>query len=171
MTASDVQAGTWAPCGPPFSSYEATHGIPGVEPGQVRSVDRYLTDGRHRQAKLLAQRKPGKYWQVNVTDDDGRKCAGVPAHKLIMLAWEGPCPPGKQVRHYDDDPDHNWWAPGGEAAIRAGGPGNLVYGTPKEQWDDKLRNKIDVIPLESKAAGYRQSWHSWVKSLLRRWRR
>jgi hypothetical protein len=157
MTASDVRAGTWAPVGPPYSSYEATPGRPGVR-GEIRSVDRTVK-GRRYKSVTLAQRKPGKYWQVNAVSDDG-KVQTVAVHTLIMLAHEGPCPPGKQVRHFDDDPDHNWWAPGGEAACRRG-EGNLVYGTPRDQWDDKLRNR----PSPSLARAVARH----VASLVRRW--
>jgi hypothetical protein len=82
---------------------------------------------------------------VNAVDDDGK--VQTPAvHTLIMLAWEGPCPPDQQVRHHDDNPDHNWWMPGGEAAILAGGVGGLVYGDLNDQWQDKVRNRARDVP-------------------------
>ncbi len=178
MTASDEITGTWKPAGPPFSSYEASDGRD-TGRGRVRSVDRVLPDGRRRKGVLLAQRRSSRgYWQVNVTDDDGRKRT-VEVHALQMLAFEGPCPPGMQVRHWDDNPDSNVWAPGGEEAIRAGGPGRLVYGTPKQNHADKLRNRVEIIPLEPRAVGYRQSRpaerrmsrrvRSYVASRVRRW--
>ena len=87
-----------------------------------------------------------------------------------MLAWEGPCPPGKQVRHYDDDPDHNWWMPGGEAAIVAAGVGGLMYGTPKEQWQDKVRNRIPVTVSEIVPEPRRSRWVRFnLASRIRRW--
>ncbi len=149
MTASDVQAGTWAPCGPPFSSYEAWSG------GAVRSVDRTVK-GRRYKSTVLAERPSSRgYPQVNVVDDDG-KVQTVAVHVLVMLAHEGPCPAGLQVRHWNDDQADNRWAPGGEAACRRG-EGNLIYGTPKQNAADKIRNKIEIIPLEPKAIGYRTS--------------
>jgi hypothetical protein len=187
MTASDVQAGTWAPVGPPFSSYEATHGIPGVERARVRSVDRIDSIGRRRQGAELTQSRDSRaaprvgYWRVNVTDDDGRKRPGTYVHTLVMLAYEGPCPPGKQVRHFDDDPDHNWWVPGGEAAILAGGAGGLIYGDPKDQWRDKVRNRPQPDLVEQFAdpaltgSDYGPAWQRSrrvarnVVSRIRRW--
>jgi HNH endonuclease len=41
-----------------------------------------------------------------------------------MLAFEGACPEGLQVRHLDGDPKNNKFE-------------NLVYGTPKENMEDR----------------------------------
>ncbi len=76
---------------------------------------------------------------MSLRGDDGR-IRTVSVHVLVMAAFEGPCPPGLQVRHWNDDPLDNRWAPGGEAGCRAG-LGNLVYGTPKQNAADKLRNR------------------------------
>lgn len=48
-------------------------------------------------------------------------------HQLLMLTFVGPCPPGKQVRHYDDNKSNNSLE-------------NLIYGTCKENIDDAIRN-------------------------------
>jgi hypothetical protein len=132
MTVSDERPEMWKVI-PGFSSYEAS------DRGQVRSVDRVLAGGRRCKSQLIAQRLSTRgYPQVNLNDDDGiRRTREV--HALIMAAFEGPCPPGRQVRHWNDIPTDNRWAPGGEEGCRRG-EGNLVYGTPKQQWDDKLRN-------------------------------
>lgn len=59
------------------------------------------------------------------------------AHALVMRAFAGPCPDGMQIRHLDGDPLNNRWAPGAtEEEIRAAG-GNLIYGTPKENCEDR----------------------------------
>jgi excisionase family DNA binding protein len=57
-------------------------------------------------------------------------------HILVMRAFAGPCPDGKQTRHLDGNPLNNCWAPGGEEETRALG-GNLIYGTPKENIHDR----------------------------------
>jgi hypothetical protein len=143
---------------PGFSSYEAS------DRGQVRSVDRVLAGGRQCTGRVLAQRLSTRgYPQVNLNADDGiRRTREV--HALMMVAFEGPCPPGWQVRHWDDDPQHNVWAPGGEDACRRG-EGNLIYGTPKQQWDDKLRN---VPPPLATRRNWSRRVASYVGSPLRR---
>ena len=89
--------------------------------------------------KALAQRPSTRgYPQVNLNADDGtRQTREVHADDGGV---RGPVTPGRQVRHWNDIPTDNRWAPGGEANCGPGRPGNLVYGTPKQQWDDKLRN-------------------------------
>jgi hypothetical protein len=101
---------------------------------------------------------------VNLTADDGTRQTRE-VHALVMAAFEGPCPPGRQVRHWNDIPTDNRWAPGGEAACGPGLPGNLVYGTPKQQWDDKLRNV--PAPLATHRHWSRRVT-DYVGSLLRR---
>jgi hypothetical protein len=133
VTASDERTETWQSI-PGFSSYEAS------DRGGIRSVDRVLAGGRRCKGQVLAQRLSTRgYPQVNLNADDGTRQTRE-VHALMMAAFEGPCPPGRQVRHWNDVPTDNRWAPGGEANCGPGRPGNLVYGTPKQQWDDKLRN-------------------------------
>lgn len=48
-------------------------------------------------------------------------------HKLVMLAFVGPCPDGLEVLHYDDDPLNNRLS-------------NLRYGTRSENQLDSVRN-------------------------------
>ena len=136
MTASDVatwKPGTWKPVRG-FTGYEAR------DRGAIRSTDR-VTCGRQCKSVVLATRLSTRgYPQVNVRGDDGRMRT-IAVHQLVMLAFEeGPCPAGMEVRHWNDDPLDNRWAPGGEAGCRAG-LGNLVYGTPKQNAADKLRNR------------------------------
>ena len=163
MTASDERTQVWKAI-PEFSSYEASDGQPDGR-GEIRSVDRTLAGGRRCKGRVLALRLSTRgYPQVNLTDDDGiRQTREV--HALQMAAFEGPCPPGRQVRHWNDIPTDNRWAPGGEANCGPGKPGNLVYGTPKQQWDDKLRNV--PAPLATRRHWSRRVT-DYVGSLLRR---
>lgn len=80
-------------------------------------------------------------------------------HRLVLLAFVGPCPEGQQTRHLDGDPANN--------AI-----GNLAYGTAKDNAADRIRHgtsnvgsrhglakltEADIPPIrEALAAGERQ---------------
>jgi excisionase family DNA binding protein len=75
------------------------------------------------------------YTRFCLSDADGRHW-NVTAHALVMRAFVGPCPDGQQVRHLDGDPANNHWAPGNEEETRALG-GNLIYGTPAENCEDR----------------------------------
>lgn len=88
--------------------------------------------------------KTGKFLSGTINEDgylrfclsEGKKHKSFTAHALVMRAFVGPCPEGMQVRHLDGDPLNNCWAPGNEEETVAAG-GNLIYGTPKENIDDR----------------------------------
>jgi hypothetical protein len=48
-------------------------------------------------------------------------------HRGVLLAFEGPCPPGHVCRHLDDNPANN---------VRT----NLKWGTKKENAEDRVKN-------------------------------
>ena len=54
------------------------------------------------------------------------------AHRAVLEAFVGPCPPGQQSRHLDGDPRNNTTS-------------NLRWGTPSENADDKRRH--GTLPL------------------------
>jgi hypothetical protein len=150
MTVTAPRAVTWEPVGPPFSSYEA------CSIGVIRSVDRTLPNGRRCTGQVLATRRSTKgYVIVNLTDDSGRKRTRS-VHVLMMAAFEPSRPAGTVVRHWDDNPRHNVWAPGGEKACKRG-LGNLVYGTPPQNLADRRRNRRP------------RSWSRRVADALARW--
>jgi hypothetical protein len=118
---------------------EVTDGQPDGR-GQVRSVDRQASNGKQVIGKVLDQRLNNRgYPIVDVYDHQGVRCTRT-VHSLQMAAFEPDQPPGTQVRHYDDVSTNNKWAPGGEANCGPGNPGNLVYGTPRQNIDDGMRN-------------------------------
>ena len=162
-TDSDVRVEKWAtPIG--FSSYQASNGQPDGN-GKVRSVDRTLGNGRRQPGQELSIGLSTRgYPKTTLRRDDGKPVT-IEVHALQMLAFVGECPPGQQVRHYNDVPTDNRWAPGGAANCGHGKPGNLVHGTPKDQWDDKLRNV--PTPLASSPSWSRRV-ADYAGSLLRR---
>lgn len=132
VTASDQRAGTWKPLPPPFSKYEVSPDGFGPDQRPVRRI------GRDPLATTVNNH--GGYLMVKPYDDNGRRSAGKTVHALVLLAYAGPCPPGMESRHLDDDPLNNRWAPGDtDDEVRANG-GNLVYGTKRQNAEDKFDN-------------------------------
>ena len=89
--------------------------------------------------------KTGKFLAGTINEDSyTRFCLSgadgghwnVTAHVLVMRAFVGPCPDGQQIRHLDGNPANNRWAPGSEEETKALG-GNLIYGTPAENCEDR----------------------------------
>lgn len=86
--------------------------IPGFEgkyqasdQGRVRSLDRDV-QGRHKSGtefKRLLRGKiltPAIYCKTgHLSLPLGRSTNGIPVHQLVLLAFEGPCPKGEEVRH------------------------------------------------------------------------
>lgn len=161
--------GMWSPPIPGYSSCIAG------DRGDIASIDRTLPDGRRRTGQVLKSRAsnrptgPGaKYRLMNVTDDDGQRQTCT-VHWLQMLAFEGPAAAGEQTRHYNDVPDDNRWAPGGEANCGPGKPGNLVRGTQPQNEADKARNAEMARLLEMGRLVRAPRPQSRLRRWLQRW--
>ena len=131
MTASDQQTGTWrsaAALG--FSKYEVSPD--GFGPFQ-QPVRRQIA-GTPLKVKTGTNGRP----QVKPYDDDGKQRT-VDVGPFVLRTFAGPCPPGMECRHYDDDPWNNRWRPGSEAESVAAG-GNLFWGSKPQNVEDGFRN-------------------------------
>ena len=100
--------------------------------GLVRSLDRHVemlsrTGNRYtqlRRGRVLSPGKlNGKHLHVVL---EGRNDHLV--HHLVLEAFVGPCPPGMEARHADDDPSNNNLS-------------NLSWGTRGENSGDSIRNE------------------------------
>lgn len=108
---------------PGFEGYYEAH-----PDGTIRCVERRVPC-RYGKTRLI-KAKPVKgspdqdgYLIVSLSNAEVKNKAHR-AHRLVLLTFKGPCPPGKEARHLDGTPDHN--------AI-----GNLEWGTPIENWADR----------------------------------
>lgn len=115
----------------PVPGYEGAYQV--SDAGQVRSVDRYITNpfpGRKTRTQLIKGRllkpgiaKAGRYPYVNLSNDTGdRRTFHV--HRLVLLAFVGPMPTGMQTRHLNGNATDNRLD-------------NLAYGTPTENGADR----------------------------------
>jgi hypothetical protein len=88
----------------------------------------------NRKARLCLNREPRirkltlhveGYMHVGLSSN--RIQRGHKVHRLVLEAFVGPCPEGMQCRHLDGNPSNNRLE-------------NLCWGTPIENWDDKVRH-------------------------------
>jgi hypothetical protein len=108
---------TWLP----IPGYEGRYDV--SDEGRVRS---WLTNRGRDVPRILAQAvHPDGYYQVALHKDGKQRTVKV--HKLVMLAFVGPLPPGMETRHMDGDSRNNRRA-------------NLRYGTPTENAGDRVRH-------------------------------
>jgi hypothetical protein len=107
--------GKWAP----VSSYEGLYVVSDV--GQVHSLPRLTTRGQ-----LVRQRRdPAGYLMVTLSKDGAHTNRRV--HVLVLTAFRGPCPSGREGAHDDGDKDN--------CALE-----NLFWKTHSENIRDVLRH-------------------------------
>jgi hypothetical protein len=110
--------------------------IPGYEgeyavsnKGRIKSLARRVRLVAHgvETTRSVSERilRPGPTKSGHVTVALG-KGNSKPVHQLVLLAFRGPCPEGKESRHLNDVPDDNRLT-------------NLKYGTRRQNMQDKIR--------------------------------
>jgi hypothetical protein len=110
---------------PGYKGYEASN------MGRVRSVDRKILLG-NRWGKLGWRKFKGRVLSPGYHEYGyPRVMLGMYAwseiHCLVMIAFIGPCPSGKEVGHFDGNPLNNNLS-------------NLRYVTKRENYEDSLRH-------------------------------
>lgn len=114
----------------PVVGYEGLYEVSSF--GRVLSVERTINRAGHayRVRERILKAGPNKFGYPQVTlSKDGNTQPGQLVHWLVMQAFTGPVPEGKEVLHWDDNPSNNHLS-------------NLRYGTRQENVDDKVRNKM-----------------------------
>ena len=97
--------------------------------GEVRSLDRVTTKGQRLRGKLKAPNvMPNGYLLVGLYR--GRQRSADTIHRLVMVAFQGPCPAGYEVCHRNGKRDDNRLA-------------NLYYGTRSQNNYDRVRHGND----------------------------
>lgn len=111
----------------PVPGYEGAYEV--SEHGNVRSVDRITTDKNGRKSKMkgraLAKIPNGDgRLRVQLSREGSSRLTLI--HRLVLLAFVGPCPHGMECCHWDGDPTNNRLE-------------NLRWGTHTENMQDKMR--------------------------------
>ena len=108
----------------PIPGYEEMYEVSSL--GRVRSL---VTRGKWPAGRLMrgSPNSSGRI-QVQLTNGHSRKLLQV--HRLVLEAFVGPCPPGMEACHWDDDPLNNRLD-------------NLRWGSRSENMYDRVRNGRD----------------------------
>lgn len=117
----------------PIVGYEDSYEV--SDYGQVHSLDRWITVisrggtpyRRFWPGQVLKQFPSGSGYLFITLSQDGRTIP-CDVHRLVLRAFAGPCPPGKEARHGPGGKHDNRW------------PENLCYGTHPENMDDQVRD-------------------------------
>jgi hypothetical protein len=116
----------------PVVGYEGFYEV--SDHGRVRGVDRIVKCGayggtrpQYGQVLLPSSNGLGRY-QVGLNKEGRQRLYQV--HRLILAAFIGPCPLGREGLHWDDDTSNNHLS-------------NLRYGTRSENRHDRVRNGRD----------------------------
>lgn len=91
-----------------------------------------------RTKRLLKPQPAGAGGHVRVSLRRGGETFRRSVHQLVLLAFVGPCPKGKEGLHYDDDPLRNDLE-------------NLRWGTRSENRQDRERNRGRLADDDGKA--------------------
>jgi hypothetical protein len=107
--------------------------------GRVRSVDRVIrrASGRPfwRKGRILST-AGSVYPQANLNDTHNGRLSVTRVHVLVLEAFVGPCPPGMECRHLDDDKQNNRIT-------------NLRWGTRSQNHgEDRRRNGLLTIGVK-----------------------
>lgn len=119
----------------PVVGYEGSYEV--SDHGRVRSVDRVVSHPfrggtrTRRYAGILrklsvSDPRQGGYLTVQLVNSEGRRATRA-VHRFVLEAFAGPCPPGKEALHADDDRMNNRIS-------------NLRWGTHLENMGDRNRN-------------------------------
>jgi len=109
----------------PVVGYEGLYEV--SDRGRVRSLPRYNPRGGPQGGQILQGRplSGSGYLRVYLCKGGSRRDWRI--HRLVLLAFVGPCAEGHVVRHLDGDPARNWLT-------------NLAYGTYSENSYDTVRH-------------------------------
>jgi len=80
-----------------------------------------------RWKRLFGTKVKGNYLRVQLHNDSGPQMFLI--HRLVLEAFVGPCPLGKESCHEDDEPSNNQ-------------KGNLRWDVRKENMKDRKRNRM-----------------------------
>lgn len=106
----------------PIPGYEGRYEVSDL--GRVKSLPQLTSDGRRLKPKVLRGR-PQKSGHLSVPLTLGGTCRNGLVHRLVLIAFTGPPPPGMHALHRDGNPSNNLLS-------------NLRWGTPSQNSFDAV---------------------------------
>jgi len=122
----------------PVRGYEGVYEV--SDRGRVRSLDRRISGDRHIRGRVLKER-PLPNGRPRVSLAFNGKAVDAYTYRLVLEAFVGPCPPGMECLHWDDNHSNNRLA-------------NLRWGTRTENMRDMSRNGNGNAGLTHCPAGH-----------------
>lgn len=116
----------------PVVGYEGLYEV--SNHGRLRSLERLSKDGRKLPTRLLNNTAINGRVKVTLQSKVRGKPVKASLHRLVMRAFVGECPNGKEVCHNDGNPSNNNLT-------------NLRYGTRQENQDDRKLHGTDNIGI------------------------
>jgi hypothetical protein len=92
---------TWKP----VSGFEGLYEVSNL--GRVRSLTRTIANGRTFEGVILKAICSNHYGHLKVSLSRNGTSCGRLIHRLVALAFIGPCPPDMECAHNDGDPTNN----------------------------------------------------------------
>lgn len=137
--------------GPWEETWKQIPGYDGYEVSDFGNVRSYYLKGNHKRKRAKYPRllktvpkKNGGYQTVSLKRDGQAKYQHVSVHRLVMLAFAGPCPEGKEVAHLNGDHSDARFS-------------NLAYATHQENEFHKTLHGTDGAGERNSAAKL-QGW-------------
>jgi len=109
----------------PIINYEGLYEI-----SNYGRVKRFNRDKKRRPFKIRKLKKYNKYGHLSINLCKESKVKIFQAHRLVLEAFVGPCPPGMEGCHNNGNPSDNF-------------VGNLRYDTHKNNIHDKIKHNTD----------------------------
>jgi hypothetical protein len=119
----------------PIPGYEGLYEVSSA--GKIRSLPRTVTDkdgkrSRYFSGRTLTPTPRGKYGYLVVSLSRENKARSVHVHRIVMLAFVGPLPKGKETRHKDGNKLNN-------------ARDNLKYSTHKKNCEDRIKHGVQIM--------------------------
>lgn len=140
---------TEAPASVGEIEYREIEGYPDYRVGNDGSVYSHKRGNEWRKLKPGIE-KAGSYRAVHLVSLDNKSRKTFKVHRLVLEAFVGPCPPGKEALHGDGNPGNNRLD-------------NLRWGTRIENAADRVRHGRQVRGTKSHMSRLTENQVRWIR--------
>jgi len=121
----------------PIINYEGLYEVSDL--GRIKSL-------KYEKQKILKQRRCDAMGHIGVALCKNNEIKTFYIHRLVLIAFVGPCPPGMECRHLDGNPQNNRLE-------------NLKWGTKSENAQDSIKHgtHYSIFPTPPKGSKHHSS--------------